>query len=172
MRWTSGMLVGAATVALATALTGCGTAPGSPTPDGAGPAGTGGAPAVPKSANVAEALDAVNAQFAAIKAGEWVTAWDAWTDAAKDEIAKDVYVKTNEACPALTAATFELERVTPVDDTTVDVGWRRDGVSEHGTSRLAGTVWRFDPGSTLVEYAGGADAAIAERTAAGECAAA
>jgi hypothetical protein len=167
MRWTSGLLVGAV---LAATLTGCGTAPGSSTPDGVGPVGSAAAPAVPKSADVAAALDAVNAQFASIKAGDWATAWDAWTDAAKDEIAKDVYVRTNEACPALTAAAFELERVTPVDDTTVDVGWRRDGISEHGTSRLVGTVWQFDPGTTLVEYAGGADAAIAKRTEAGECA--
>ncbi|WP_033342490.1 hypothetical protein [Catenuloplanes japonicus] len=167
MRWTSGLLV---TTALATALigalAGCGTAPGSATP---GVGGSAPAPVVPKSANVAEALDTVNAQFAAIKAGDWATAWDAWTDAAKDEIAKDVYVRTNEACPALTAAAFELERVTPIDDTTVDVGWRRDGISEHGTSRLVGTVWQFDPGTTLVEYAAGADAAIAKRTEAGEC---
>ncbi|MFI5839325.1 hypothetical protein ACIA8K_06360 [Catenuloplanes sp. NPDC051500] len=169
MRWTSGLLVG---VAMAVTVTGCGSAPGSSTPGGAAPAGTGAAPAVPKSANVAAALDVVNAQFASIKAGDWATAWDGWTDAAKDEIAKDVYVKTNEACPALTAAAFELERVTPIDDTTVDVGWRRDGISEHGTSRLVGTVWQFDPGSTLVEYAGGVDAAVAKRTAAGECTAA
>ncbi|MDP9796703.1 phytoene dehydrogenase-like protein [Catenuloplanes nepalensis] len=162
MRWTSVLLVGAATIALAA----CGTAPGSPA---AVPAVPGTAAAVPKSANVADALEVVNAQFAAVNAGDWAKAWDAWTDAAKDEIAKDVYVKTNEACPALKKAVFELERVTPVDDTTVDVGWRRDGISEHGTSRLAGTGWRFDPGSTLVEYAGGADAAIAKRKEAGEC---
>ncbi|GAB7052935.1 hypothetical protein [Catenuloplanes indicus] len=162
MRWTGFPLVAAAMVA----LTACGTAPGA---GGGAPAMPQTAAAVPKSANVADALEAVNAQFAAVNAGDWAKAWDGWTDAAKDEIAKDVYVKTNEACPALAKARFELERVTPVDDTTVDVGWRRDGISEHGTSRLVGTVWQFDPGSTLVEYAGGADAAIAKRKEAGQC---
>lgn len=162
MRWTSALLVAAATITLAA----CGTAPGA---GGGTPAMPDTAAAVPKSANVAEALEVVTAQFAAVNAGDWAKAWDAWTDAAKDEIAKDVYVKTNEACPAFTKAVFELERVTPVDDTTVDVAWRRDGISEHGTSRLVGTGWRFDPGSTLVEYAGGADTAIAERKAAGTC---
>ncbi|MDR7273713.1 hypothetical protein [Catenuloplanes atrovinosus] len=166
MRWTSGLLVGAATVVLATALPACGTAPDAP---GGGPAAPATAAAVPKSANVADALEVVDAQFKSINAADWSAAWDAWTDAAKAEIAKDVYVKTNEACPAPAKSVFELERVTPVDDSTVDVGWRRDGISEHGTSRLTGTEWRFDPGSTLVEYAGGADAAIAKRKEAGAC---
>jgi hypothetical protein len=178
MRWTTGVLMGVTVLTLAA---GCGTAQDSPeakTPGGAPPAapaaGASGAAdtaqsPVPRSANVKEALDVVLKEFELINAGDWAEARNLWTAKAKKEVSEKVWVATNKACPALAKSKYELERVTPVDDTTVEVGWRRDGISENGASRLVDEKWRFDPGPTLSEYADGTEAAVKKRKDGGTC---
>ena len=180
MRWTTGVLMGVTVLTLAA---GCGTAPDSPgakTPDTAAaptaaapaaPTAEGGSQsAVPTSANVQEALDVVLKEFALINSGDWAKARNLWTDKAKGEVSEKVWVGTNKACPVLSGSKYELERVTPVDDKTVEVGWRRDGISENGASRLVSGKWRFDPGPTLTEYADGTAATVKKRQDGGTCA--
>lgn len=177
MRWTTGVLMGATVLTLAA---GCGTA--ADTPEAKAPGGTPAVPAtggsngavagsaVPTSANVKEALDVVLKEFELINAGDWADARDLWTAKAKKEVTEKVWVAVNKACPVLSGSKYELERVTPVDDTTVEVGWRRDGISENGASRLVDGKWQFDPGPTLSEYEDGTTATVKKRKDGGTCA--
>lgn len=174
MRWTSGVLFGVAVLALATGCNG-------PQGDNAGPPG--GLPSeasapvslegtpVPNGPNVQEALDAANKQFALLAEGNWVSAWGQWTDAAKKEVPQKDFEKVNQACPFQKGKKIELQDVRPVNMELVELTWRQGEKVGHSALRLTGGKWQYEPaGDTLVEYAGGVDAAIAKRKSANQCA--
>jgi hypothetical protein len=176
MRWTAGVVIGVAVLALAT---GCGTAadgggtttPG-PNPQAAGEsapvAGTG--TPVPNGPNVQEALDTANQEFKLLVAGDWAGAWALWTDGAKKEVPRKDFEKVNKTCPAQKGVEFQLQDVKPVSMELVELTWRRGETVGHSAIRLTDKKWFYDPGSEmLVEYASGADAAIAKRRSSGGC---
>ncbi|WP_173076352.1 hypothetical protein [Phytohabitans rumicis] len=164
------MLIGAAVLAFAT---GCGTAPGE------GPTATN--PMVAQSAvpgtpvsngpNVAEALDTANSQFKLLADGDWAGAWGLWTDAAKKEVPQKDFEKVNKTCPAAQKGVkIDLQEVKPVSMELVELTWRQGDKVGHSALRLTGKKWQYEPaGETLVEYASGADAAIAKRKSSSTC---
>jgi hypothetical protein len=174
MRWTTGVLTGAAILALAA---GCGTATdGQATP--APPAGTrsgasqpaGANTPVPNGPNVAEALDTANKQFKLLAEGDWAGAYALWTDAAKKEVAAKDFQKVNKTCPVYQGEQIQLQDVKPVNMKLVELTWRHSGHVGHSALRHNGRTWQYDPGGeTLAEYASGADAAIAKRKADNLC---
>lgn len=167
-RSTASVLAGVAALAL---VTGCNTAPGG-TAGGpsAAPAPPPQATQEPVQVNVAEALGVAQQEFSLIANGDWSGAWQLWTDEAKKSVPEEVFVEANEACPVQDGVEFELQEVTPVNETSVDLTWRRDGTVGNSSLRLEDDTWRFDPGGgMLVEYASGADDTIASRRAAGSC---
>ncbi|BCB87807.1 hypothetical protein [Phytohabitans suffuscus] len=175
MRWTSGVLLGVAVLAFATGCNG-------PQGDNAGPPGgvpTEAAPApvegtpVPDGPNVQEALDVANRQFTLLAAGSWADAWGQWTEAAKKEVAQKDFEKVNKTCPAQRGQKIELQDVRPVSMELVELTWRQGDKVGHSALRLTGGKWQYEPaGDTLVEYAGGPDAAIEKRRSANQCPAA
>ncbi|WFE29122.1 hypothetical protein O7623_08030 [Solwaraspora sp. WMMD791] len=166
-RCTASVLIAVAALTLAA---GCGTASG-------GTPGTPTAPVVsapetrePIQVNVADALSVAQQEFSLIASGDWSGAWQLWTEEAKKSVPEEVFVTTNEACPVQDGVEFELQEVNPVSETAVDLTWRRDDTVGNSSMRLEQDTWRFDPGGgVLVEYASGADDAIANRQAAGSC---
>jgi hypothetical protein len=172
MRWTTGALIGAAIVFFATA---CGTAPdqGTPAPPGTAPGAS--APAgdntpVPNGPNVAEALDTANKQFTLLANGDWAGAYALWTESAKKEVKKQDFEKVNKACPIFKGSQIQLQDVKPVGMELIELTWRHGETVGHSALRLSGKTWQYDPGGeTLVEYASGADAAIAKRKADNRC---
>jgi hypothetical protein len=172
MRWTSGVLLGVAVLAFATGCNGPqGDNAGPPggTPTVSVPAPVEGSP-VPNGPNVQEALDVANKQFALLAEGNWAGAWGLWTDAAKKEVAQKDFEKVNKACPAAKGVKIELQDVRPVNMQLVELTWRQGDKVGHSSLRLTGDKWQYEPaGDTLVEYASGADAAIAKRKSANQC---
>jgi hypothetical protein len=178
MRWTVGALTGAAVLLFAA---GCDTA--SDSPDAAPPAtaptgqpgGGAGAPSgppadQPKNVNVAAALGTANKEFALLAKGDWAGAWALWTDATKKQVPREVFVATNRECPAALKRQYQLQNVVPVSNQLVELTFRSGDTVRHGALRPARTGWLFEPGGDmLVEYASGADAAIAKRKSAGKC---
>ncbi|MFY1632741.1 hypothetical protein ACN27F_05525 [Solwaraspora sp. WMMB335] len=167
-RYTARVLVGVAALAL---VTGCETPPantaGNPSPPAVG---TPDVSQEPIQVNVAEALDLAQQEFDLITSGDWSGAWQLWTAEAKKSVPEEVYVETNEACPVQDGVEFQLQEVTPVSETAVDLTWRRDDTVGNSSLRLEEDTWRFDPGGgMLVEYASGAEDAVAKRQAAGSC---
>ncbi|GAA4466828.1 hypothetical protein [Phytohabitans houttuyneae] len=172
MRWTSGVLLGVAVLAFATGCNG-------PQGDNAGPpGGTSGtsAPApvegtpVPNGPNVQEALDVANKQFTLLAEGNWASAWGQWTEAAKKEVPQKAFEAVNKACPVQKGQKIELQDVRPVSMELVELTWRQGEKVGHSSLRLTGGKWLYEPaGDTLVEYAGGADAAIAKRKSSNQC---
>jgi hypothetical protein len=173
MRWTVGALTGAAVLVLAA---GCNTAPDGP--DAAPSGQPGNSPSgqtvdprdQPKTVNVAAALEVSTQEFALLKKGDWAGAWALWTDTAKKEVPEDLFVKVNKACPAALKRDYQLQDVKPFSNELIEVTFRRGDIVERGALRAIGDGWRFDPGATmLVDYASGADAAVAKRKAAKQC---
>ncbi|MFC0531154.1 hypothetical protein [Phytohabitans kaempferiae] len=172
MRWTSGLLLGVAVLAFATGCNG-------PQGDNAGPPPAQGettAPApvegsvVPEGPNVQEALDVANMQFTLLADGDWAGAWGQWTDTAKKEVVQKDFEKVNSACPFQKGLKIELQDVRPVNMELVELTWRQGDKVGHSALRLTGGKWQYEPaGDTLVEYAGGADAAIAKRKSSDQC---
>ena len=180
MRWTVGALTGAAVLVLAA---GCNTAAEDPdaTPPTAGASGPSGAPQAgkpggaatdrtPLNVNVADALATANKEFGLLSKGDWAGAWALWTDTAKKEVPRDVFVEANKACPAALTKQYQLQDVQPVSTELVELTFRRGDKVEYGALRTAGSGWQFEPGSgMLVEYASGAKTAIDKRRAAKQC---
>ncbi|ROO59279.1 hypothetical protein EDC02_1074 [Micromonospora sp. Llam0] len=167
-RSTASVLVGVAALTLIAACT----------PPPSGSPGTPSVPGVdtptetrePIQVNVAEALDVAQQEFDLIAGGDWSGAWQLWTAEAQQSVPEDVFVETNETCPVQDGVEFQLQEVTPVDETAVDLTWRRDDTVGNSSLRLEQDTWRFDPGGgVLVEYASGAADAIEKRRAAGNC---
>lgn len=174
MRCTTGALIGAAVLVLAT---GCGTddqgtpAPAGTQPGASQPAGDNGP--VSNGPNVAEALSVANKQFELLATGDWAGAYALWTDAAKKEVTRKDFEKVNKTCPFFKGEQIQLQDVRPVNMELVELTWRHGGHVGHSALRHNGTTWQYDPGGeTLVEYASGADAAIAKRKADNLCTAA
>ncbi|MER7460015.1 hypothetical protein [Micromonospora sp. NPDC126480] len=169
MRRTTAALIGAVLLAVAT---GCGTGTGgqgTPAPPGASQPAADGTP-VPNGPNVAEALDVANKQFKLLADGEWAGAYALWTDAARKEVAQKDFEKVNRACPYLEGEQIQLQDVKAVNMELVELTWRHGDHVGHSALRHDGKTWRYDPGGeTLVEYASGADAAIAKRKADNLC---
>ncbi|MFV2018389.1 hypothetical protein [Micromonospora sp. LOL_023] len=167
-RCTASVLAGIAVLVL---VTGCNTAPGStPGNPSAPPAPGPGTTQEPIQVNVADALGTAQQEFTLIANGDWSGAWQLWTAEAQQSVPEEVFVEANKACPLQAGVEFELQEVTPVNETAVDLTWRRDDTVGNSSLRLDGDTWRFDPGGgVLVEYASGADETIASRKAAGSC---
>lgn len=181
MRWTVGVLTGAAVLVLAA---GCGTVTDSPdaAPPAAGTSGQPGAPQgglpggsgadnQPKNVNVAAALKTADKEFRLLKSGDWAGAWQLWTDTAKKDVPRDVFVAVNTACPAASRKDYQLQDVKPINNQLIELAFRRGGDTVlHAALRPGRSGWLFEPaGDVLVEYAGGADAAVSKRKAAKQC---
>ncbi len=171
MRRTTTALIGAVVLV---AVVGCGTTndnPGTPAPGGAQPGATqpAGTP-VPNGPNVAEALDVANQQFKLLADGDWAGAYALWTDSARKEVARKDFEKVNAACPYLKGEPIQLQDVKAVNMELVELTWRHGDHVGRSALRQDGGTWRYDPGGeALVEYAAGADAAIAKRKADNRC---
>jgi hypothetical protein len=168
MRWTVGALVGATVLVLAA---GCNAAAPTATPPPAPGAPQPGAPTTPPvNVNVAEALKTAEKEFGLLAKGDWAGAWALWTDRAKKEVAQAVFVEANTACPAALKRQYQLQAVTPVSDTLIELTFRRGDQVEHGALRSSNSAWAFEPGGgMLVEYANGAKAAIDRRKSENAC---
>ncbi|MDG4766710.1 hypothetical protein O7632_21800 [Solwaraspora sp. WMMD406] len=165
MRSIAGVLVGVAALVL---VAGCTTPPGR---DTVGPSAAAPTPSQsPIQVNVADALAVAQQEFSLIAGGDWTGAWQLWTEEAQKSVPEEVFVDANETCPVQPGVEFELQEVTPVSETAVDLTWRRDDRVGNSSLRLEDDTWRFDPGGgMLVEYASGADETIEARRAAGDC---
>lgn len=169
MRWTVGALVGAAVLVFAA---GCGTAPGdSTTTPAPGVSNQPGGPTKPPlNVNVAEALKTAEQEFTLLKKGDWAGAWQLWTETAKKEVPKKVFVDANKACPKPLQRDYQLQNVQPVSNELIELTFRRGDQVEHGALRPAESGWQFEPGTKiLVEYANGADDVVSKRKSANQC---
>jgi hypothetical protein len=125
---------------------------------------------VPNGPNVQEALDVANKQFALLAEGNWAGAWGLWTAAAKKEVAQKDFEKVNKTCPFQKGQKIELQDVRPVNMELVELTWRQGDKVGHSSLRMASGKWQYEPASDLlVEYASGADAAIAKRKSSNQC---
>jgi len=170
MRWTAGAVLGAAVLVLAA---GCDSTPEAPADATAGPtaAGQPGPPTrTPVNVNVAEALAVSTKEFNLLTAGDWAGAWQLWTESAKKQVTRADFVAVNRACPAALRRAYKLQDVQPVNPQLIDLTYRRGDAVHHGALRAVGGRWEFEPDAgTLVEYANGVAAAIAQRKAERQC---
>src|SRR3712207_623523 len=116
MRWT-GCAIGATVLVLAA---GCVPASDRSTATPAPGGGVSAPPAPPTrsplTVNVEAALKIANREFDQLTAGNWAGAWQLWTDSAKKQVPRDVFVSVNTACPAPLRRTYLLQDVKPISN--------------------------------------------------------
>jgi hypothetical protein len=108
-------------------------------------------------------------EFGLLAGGDYGGAWDLWSDTAKAAIGRADFVALNTACPRR-GVPVEVVTVRLLDDSDVDVDWKRG--TQTGSARLvyAGGSWRYQPDqSTLDTYRSGVDSAVTRLRVAGQC---
>jgi hypothetical protein len=106
-------------------------------------------------------------EFGLLAGGDYGHAWDLWSDAAKQTIARADFITLNTACPLGLGTLTRVLTVRPLSSTSVAIDWQRD--AQTGTVRMvyAAGTWHFEPAAQ--EYQGRLKALMAKRQAAHKC---
>jgi hypothetical protein len=144
------------------ALSGCG---GSSLPANPGPAAPANQAATAQGTLAAQTT--AQTEFGLLAGGDYGHAWDLWSDAAKQTIARVDFITLNKSCPEQLGAMTKIVTTRPISNTTVAIDWQR--ATQTGTVQMvyAGGSWRFEPATD--EYQGDLKALTAKRRAAHLC---
>lgn len=141
---------------------------------GSGCAAPRGVPPPASTPQLLQARTSAQQEFGLLAAGDWAGAWERWTDAAKEALSEDDFIRLDTACPPALGVSRVVGSATRIDPVTVVVTWRAGtGAGEsvgQDTMTYQDGAWRFTPDdATLAGYRLGVGALVAKLTAAGAC---
>jgi hypothetical protein len=106
-------------------------------------------------------------EFGLLAGGDYGHAWDLWSDAAKQTIARADFITLNTTCPLGLGTLTKVLAARPLSSTSVAIDWQRD--TRTGTVQMvyAAGTWHFEPPPQ--DYQGTLKTLLAKRQAAHEC---